>query len=454
MEQEKRLRRNRGDDEDMMNLLPEALILKILSLLPTKLVTATSVLSKQWRSRWKSVPNLEFDTEDYESEHLSFSDIVCKSFFSHEAPVLESFRLRFGSDNVAPVDVGFWVGTAFSRHLRVLVLDFFTMHEIFTFPSSLCTCTTLESLKLVLFIVVDIPSPGLMKSLRTLHLEFVDFKDDASFRNLLSSCPSLEQLDVYRSDSCDVGTFNVESPSLQRLTIHDTNDGPEFWGYLINAPCLKYLQIEDLRCPGFSLNAPKLVEASIANDTSVTSEKLLGSVTSVRRLLLDLSLFKITYPSGSIFYQLVSLEMYTRKAEWWNLLKRMLEISPKLRFLKLTDKRNFLNDDLVGCKWNEPKYIPECLLSQLETFVWRKFDWRREEEKEVATYILKNARRLKQATFSTKTIKSKELNKLTERRKVLKELDGVVRASNSCHLVFKFDSPSYLSDSSLHIEPF
>ncbi|XP_010431292.1 PREDICTED: F-box/FBD/LRR-repeat protein At3g52680-like [Camelina sativa] len=450
MEQEQRLRKRGVVNEDRLNQLPEALILKILCFLPTKTVVTTSVLSKQWRSLWKLVPNLEFNSEDCESEDHSFSEIVSKSFLSHKAPVLESFRLLFGSEDVSFVDVGLWVGIAFSRHLRELVLDFYpTGKETFTFPISLCTCNTLESLKLVFGFTVDIPSPVLMKSLKTLHLEFVSYKEDASVCNLLSSCPSLEQLIVYRGEDCDVEVFTVEVPSLQRLKIHDTNDGAEFWGYVINAPCLKYLLIEDLRCPGFSLNAPELLEASIVEAISITNKKLLGSPTSVKRLLLHLSPLRIAYPTGTIFYQLVSLEMYTRIEEWWNLLTLVLENSPKLQVLKITDKYHHVGgNSLVGGKWNEPKYVPGCLLSHLETFGWKRFDWGREEEKEIATYILKNARRLKKANFSTIPIESKELNKLRERRKVLNELDGVVRASNSCHLVFKIDASYCRSDSS------
>ena len=108
----------------------------------------------------------------------------------------------------------------------------------------------------------------------------------------------------------------------------------------------------------------------------------------------------------------------------------------------------FHKNGLPGGKWNEPKYVPECLLSHLETFVWRRFDWGREEEKEIATYILKNARRLNKATFSTNPVNSEELDKLKERRKVHNELDGVVRASNSCQFVFKFDTSYHVSDSS------
>ncbi|KAG7634179.1 FBD domain [Arabidopsis suecica] len=349
MEQGESLRIRVVMGKDRISELPDGLLLKILSSLPTNIVVATSVLSKQWRSLWKLVPNLEFDSDDYESEHYTFSEIVCKSFLSHKAPVLESFRLKFVNFN--PVDIGLWVGIAFSRHLRELVLDFYPAElgrgVTFTFPSSLCTCNTLETLKLVLCILVDIPSPVLMKSLRTLHLEFVRYKDESSVRNLLSGCPGLEELRLYRGDDSDIKVFTIEVPSLQRLTIHDNNDGPEFWGYVINAPFLKYLLIEELRCPEFCLNAPELVEANIAEVTSITIEKFLGSFTSVSRLLLNLSPLKITYPTGSMFYQLVSLEMYTREAEWWNLLTLMLENSPKLQVLKLTDVRHFIISQLA-----------------------------------------------------------------------------------------------------------
>lgn len=60
-------------------------------------------------------------------------------------------------------------------------------------------------------------------------------------------------------------------------------------------------------------------------------------------------------------------------------------------------------------------------------FVWKNYHWESEVEKEVATYIIKNARQLKNVSFSTIPIHSKEHNKLEEIRcKMLKELDGVV----------------------------
>lgn len=71
--------------------------------------------------------------------------------------------------------------------------------------------------------------------------------------------------------------------------------------------------------------------------------------------------------------------------------------------------------------------------------MWRRYDWKGEKEEEVATYLLKNARGLKNATFSTGPIEPGQLDKLKQRRRTRKKLDGVLKASNTCHLVFKFE---------------
>ncbi|XP_019085576.1 PREDICTED: FBD-associated F-box protein At3g52670-like [Camelina sativa] len=434
--------RNRGvmNEEDRLTPLPVTLILKILTFLPTETAITTSVLSKRWRSLWKLVPKLKFDSDDHKSEDQTFSEVVSRSMLSHKATVLESLRLRFCLDDVSPVDIGLWVGIAFTRHLRKLVLyASYPAHddETFTFPASLCTCNTLETLKLSIGITVDIPSPVLMKSLRTLHLVFVSYKDDESFRNLLSGCPILENLVLDRGEYCaHVVTFVIEVPSLKRLKIYDYNSDERFRGYIINVPSLEYLTFQKLQDIEICLNAPELVEVYIIGGSYIIADKFLGSLKSTKRLSFDLLPLEIVYPIGSIFYQLVNLEMHTCKEEWWDVLTVMLEISPKLKVLRLLDYRN-KDDDMVGGKWNEPKYVPECLLSHLETFVWEKYAWDRQEEQEVATYVLRYAKQLKKVTISTNPIDSKELKKLEEKRKMLKELASVVRASNSCHIAFE-----------------
>ncbi|CAA7034755.1 unnamed protein product [Microthlaspi erraticum] len=423
---------------DRISDLPEPLALKILSLLPTKLVISTSVLSKQWRSVWKKVPKLEFE---------SYGNIqnVCNALLSHKAPVLESLHLKV-RDRCEDVYIGIWAGIAMTRHVREFALSLGSGKPV-RFPSCLFCLDTLETLKLKDYVLLDLPCPVPMKSLKTLHLDSVTYKDESSVGNLLSSCSNLEHLVVRRGYfKDDVKHFVIVAPSLKTLSLYDPMNGRGDKGYVINAPCLKYLDIEKLERYEFCLieNASdQLVEAKIRDVVSIANESIMASLTSAKRLCLDLSPLQITYPSGVSFYQLVSLEMYTHKVEWWNLLTIMLDSSPKLQVLKLIDasgRQHSLIEEkkyMKAGKWNEPKCVPECLLSSLETFVWTRHDWIRGEEKEVAFYILRNAICLKKATFTTFPIEAKMHFKLARRREMLSELNGVVMASHSCQLVFQ-----------------
>ncbi|KAL1195681.1 F-box/FBD/LRR-repeat protein [Cardamine amara subsp. amara] len=391
------------------------------------------------------VPRLEFV-----STSERFAKNVGRSLLSHKAPVLESLHMKIRNecDDIYLGDIGAWIGIAFARHVREFVLDVYnSFGEPLLFLSSLFCCDTLVTLKLKKSIYIDVPCPVSMKSLRILHLESVTYcKDNESICNLLSGCPNLEELVVHRGDSSYGKNFVIVVPSLKRLSINDSASGWSDGRYVINAPCLEYLKIERLK--GYEIclieNVPELVEANIRDVSKTSSENILGSLKSAKRLSLDLSTFEIKCPSGAIFYQLVCLEMYTHRAKWWNLLTLMLDSSPKLQVLKLVDCWSHeqhldygWNPYLVGEKWSEPKYVPQCLLSHLEAFVWTRCDWRKEEERKVAAYILRNAIRLKKATFSIRPIE--KLKELEKRLEMLKVLNGVVRGSNSCQLVFEFE---------------
>ncbi|XP_018463912.2 FBD-associated F-box protein At3g49020-like [Raphanus sativus] len=330
--------------------------------------------------------------------------------------------------------------------------------DLIRFTSVFCSCNnTLEILELSTMLL-DFPCRVGLKSLKMLHLINVKFRDEESVCNILCGCPILEDLTVNQRGNYDAETFTIAVPSLQRLTIVDTFLGKVSGGYVINAPSLKYLNIKGVGAEwlggiissgedyGFFLieNATELVEAKIIGviiDIHVHNEDILASLTSVKRLSLDFSPLKIKCPTGITFYQLVSLELNTRKTEWSNLLARMLDNSPKLQILKLIYTGHEYNDRPIfpfrlAEEWKQrPKCVPECLLFHLVTFQWTNYPWELKEELEVAKYILKNARWLKKATFYTEP---EDVETLEEKREILNELSSV--ASNSCHLVFESSS--------------
>ncbi|EOA12673.1 hypothetical protein CARUB_v10027827mg, partial [Capsella rubella] len=427
-------------NEDRLNELPEDLLVHILSFLPTKSVVATSVLSKRWRHVWKMVQNLKFDSEN----HHTFTEDVYRLLMLHKATFIETFHLDIKNRDAA-LDVGILVGIAFARHVRNLVLDLdyhFYYDDAYTsivkFPSVYCIYdnNTLETLKLKNSLLLDFPYRVCLNSLRKLHLHCVHFETQGSVGNLLSGCPCLEDLVVqqnnrfYQSEKA----FTIAVPSLQRLTIEEDDYRGDDGGYVINAPSLKYLNIKGLYGIEFCLieKAPELVEAKVSKVSDINNENIMVSLTSAKRLSLNLSHLEIKYPGDRIFHQLVYLELHTDKCKWWNLLSFMLDGSPKLQILKLINVRKH-----IGRKWKKPKCVPDCLLFRLETLEWTRYEWERRDEKEVATYILRNTRRLKKATFSTKAIEPEKLKKLEKRREMLDELASVGRASNSCDFVFE-----------------
>ncbi|CAA7041024.1 unnamed protein product [Microthlaspi erraticum] len=305
---------------------------------------ATSVLSKQWQSLWKKMHELKFDYRDHNLTRGTFSKDVCTCLLSHKAPVLQSLHLNVHLDRCNPEDTGILIGVAFGLHVLKLVLEVQSIGQDFIFPRSLYTFKTLEILKLKCKVLIDLPSQLCLKSLRTLHLHYVDYKDDESVVNLLSGCPNLRTLSVHRhAISYTVNTFTIAVPSLQKLSIYNSHGGDQNWGYVINAPSLKYLKIKLFSGLGFFLIEnvmTDLEEATIVIVPKIIDENILGSLTSVTRLSLKISPLAIKFPTESFFYQLVSLELHENKETWWNLLTSMLDISPKLQVLKLINVSN------------------------------------------------------------------------------------------------------------------
>lgn len=274
---------------DRISELPDALLLQILSLLPTtKDAVATSVLSKRWRFLCKMMPSLRFcyeRTNDLER----FSDNVCTFLLSHQAPVLQSLHLEMNFGRGSTMDIGVLLGVAFGLHVRELELQVYSGGEPYRFPTSLYKCGTLETLKLGPNVLVDVPFPVCLKALTTLRLYKVIVKDERSVVNLLSGCSSLENLEVITCTHSDVKTFTIAVPSLQRLTLITSIDEYEL-AYVINVPSLKYLYLRGLAEGDSCLieNTPELLEANITDVCGFIYEKFLVSLTSLKRLSLEI----------------------------------------------------------------------------------------------------------------------------------------------------------------------
>ncbi|KAF3575971.1 hypothetical protein DY000_02029849 [Brassica cretica] len=365
---------------------------------------------------------LEFDYQHY-GDGETFSDNVCSVLISSKAPVLESLRLRFSIDSSAPIDIELWISIAYLHRVCELELDVVGPSS-FKLPVNYLFYRDLDTLKLKNFVLVDCPDQDRHRKyyMRTLHLCYVNCKNDDSVANFLSGCHVLENLVVSRRRWDHVKTFTIAVPTLQRLEICDWNwNGQEreqeFGDYEINAPCLKYLKIKGTCDIMF-----RLVDQMIANSCTSDNQdlwRIRNFSLSYRSSLIS----EIAFPKYTIFHQLVYLELCTSQAMWCITL--IINTCPRLQVLKLIGC-GWDNRKVFAGRWHTPKNVPECL----ETFVWNCCNEQQEKEKGVVKYILRNANRLKKARIIMKEFSSEE------RLKMLEEFKSVVKASNSsCNIL-------------------
>lgn len=424
---------------DRISNLSDDLLLKIFSYLPTKYVVTTTLLSKRWKSVWTMVPRFDFDDgfELDRSRYETFTKHVDRTISLRASPVLESLRFDVGPC-CSTEDMVAWIGRGMGQGVRELEIfhteEHSKEHRPIMLPRSLYSYEKLEVLKLTYSIGLDVPVDVWFPCLKTLHLVSVKYETKGCHSRLLSGCPVLEELVLDKSlNSNSLRTFYVEMPSLQRLSIVDICEEPN---YGVDGLHMTVIDVPSLKCLNFvdyyddlclCENMPEVVVASVKVVYN-SPEKLLGSIPSVKRLCLCLSASLRDSCVG--FYHLVHLELCAASREWWNLLTWMLESSPKLQVLKIfvCNERPCTTRSIRG-DWRGPSSVPECLMSHLHTFKWKNYN-AKDEEKRIVAYILNNARQLKIVGISGWRYYSKE-----ERSKKLDELVSLPRASSSCQLL-------------------
>ncbi|KAJ4875391.1 putative FBD-associated F-box protein [Raphanus sativus] len=407
---------------DRISQLPDELLLRILSLMPLQDVADTMLLSKRWQFLWLMVPALTFDYFDYKlfDEELSnkeFSLYVERYLFLHEAPAIDALRFKL-CESWASGDIQVWLKAAEKRSLRELVIKICastrTESPVVELPRSLSRCfKTLVTLELRNTVLVDdVASPVFFPSLKKLSLESMKYPGDAFVAKLLSSCPDLEDLVVELCPSDNVSIFSVSLLNLKSLVLETSGDisEGEAHGFVIDAPSLEYLKIDD-NWDGFCVlenNINKIVKASISTVRPYT-EQLICYLSSAKRLDLCFEVSKIC----------------TCETEWLSLLMHMLNNSPNLRYLKL--HMRCIKSELRP-SWSEASSVPECLLNSLETLEWDDYEGKK-EDKEVVAFILKNG-------FCLEKVIIKPIPTSRKKRKMLKELTFFTRSSPTCRIVY------------------
>ncbi|KAK9748426.1 hypothetical protein RND81_02G056600 [Saponaria officinalis] len=82
--------------KDRISELPDEIIVRILSFIPTKqVITSTTLLSKRWRFLWYSLPSLLFHYDGNYDRSPWFTDLIATTLMFNNAKTLEKFSVKF-----------------------------------------------------------------------------------------------------------------------------------------------------------------------------------------------------------------------------------------------------------------------------------------------------------------------------------------------------------------------
>ncbi|XP_049394890.1 putative F-box protein At1g49610 [Solanum stenotomum] len=214
------------EEEAPINKLPDAVLVKILSLLPTEEAFRTCVISKKWQTLSTLIYSFNFNCSEYrEREDLSF---IHNALEHSRSSKIEKFELDLTEcmdlcqlDYNLKFDFDFLVNRccrfAVKRNVENLVLGLYSPEEC-PLPESLYTCSSLITLDVTLCCGFINDAVISWNSLKSITLGYVVFTDEDMVK-LLSGCPSLETMELYRYDG--FRRVEINSSTLKTLKLID-----------------------------------------------------------------------------------------------------------------------------------------------------------------------------------------------------------------------------------------
>lgn len=328
--------------------LPDSILKHILSFLPIEEAVKTSVLSKRWEFLWASHSKLKFhefitdsdddsddetDDEDITLEEATlrrektrenFLNFVAKTLLLHDSSNIHTFSLKCkveAPSNGTQPRINSWIHAALRHKVQKLILklSFSDSHGSFVLPRHLFDCESLNELELDFLCDLRLPSFVYFPNLKILSLSKVIFMDYNSVKQLFSSFPKLEKLDLIECKWDNVKAVYVSAPMLEHLKIVEDGyrrrniEEPDCCQFMISGPKLKIFHYRGELINEYCIvEVPSLVSALIGMYSSNSraekrvgyrAHKLLGGVSNVKNLQVSLLTLEVcSKPLCNSFY--------------------------------------------------------------------------------------------------------------------------------------------------------
>ncbi|KAK8687669.1 hypothetical protein V6N13_086471 [Hibiscus sabdariffa] len=185
---------------DRMSKLPDDLLRRIFSFLPSHRTIRLSSLSSRYRYLWRSVPTLDFLDNHYPRD--TFEEVMENALKHHgNLETIRRFRLRCYGREYNEFLISKWMNLSTAPSCSNL--QGFDVHLVdkyrVTLTCAIFSCPKLERIRLSGGIVIDeIPTDArvFLPCLKTLQFRWLSIQGDNTLNKLLYGCPRIETFDV------------------------------------------------------------------------------------------------------------------------------------------------------------------------------------------------------------------------------------------------------------------
>ncbi|KAF5754771.1 putative F-box-like domain superfamily protein [Helianthus annuus] len=205
---------------DRITTLPQTIIETILCLLPIEEAARTSILSREWRYKWTTIPKLVFykSTIKTSTKQITVKELRCKLFCAihqvlllRQAPILD-FTLRISADDTYFEIDQIILHLSRNHTIMKLRLDFLGLSS-YRLPLSFFSLRHLTDLYLEYCDIGHEPTFNGFGNLTSLSLSKLSISRK-SLLHLLSNCPSLKSFSLFIDDE---EFYGHERPNIMEL---------------------------------------------------------------------------------------------------------------------------------------------------------------------------------------------------------------------------------------------
>ncbi|CAK8579434.1 unnamed protein product [Lathyrus sativus] len=426
--------------DDIISNLPESLITRILSFLPTKDAVRTSVLSKRWIEKWTLITKVELDDSVFYSsekkksseEQQCFIDFVNRVLLLTGSHSVESFSLVI-CDFYDVTVLNTLITCVLKKRVKKLSISLredllfsaLTSHYLFnhaTCLEELLLKTDYSTIEIPLYKIYDV---FLFKSLKLLKLYGVIFTIDKSQHIIF---PVLEKFETHNCSWSYISAHNVtlelKAPLLESVYI--TQD----YESVVREPSIKFSdsQLKEFTYIGEEGMSQAIVlsDPSSAHNATVsitlydTGNEVQETESCVCLLLKQFSQVKrikfygsevLTRPNLAILPKFAMLSYLELGFVSFEVLLCLIQKTPVLNTLVFEGILKF-NHELLNSA-----AVPDCLTSTLQVVIFGDVHGY-EHELLLAKYLMENGTVLERMSFSfanARSGKSKVIEEFKEK---------------------------------------